>query len=88
MIKIWGKLYKEDKIVKNYVFCLDENMDYSRFFEFTSEIASNLDIPTPVVIKTHIFNYAKYNYVKFTKDDFVEEFPFDKFILENIANKT
>ena len=24
-------------------------------------------------IKTHIFNYAKYNFVRFTKEDFVEE---------------
>ena len=87
MIKIWGKLYKEDKIVKSYVFSLKGNMDYSKFFEFTSFIAEKLDIPTPVLIKTHIFNYAKYNFVKFIKDDFVEEFPFDKFVLENIAEK-
>ena len=87
MVKIWGKLYKEEKIVKNYVFFLNESMDYSRFFEFASFIAEKLDIPTPVILKTHIFNYAKYNFVKFTKEDFVEDFPFDKFVLENIADK-
>ena len=42
-----------------------------------------VDIPTPVIIKTHLFNYAKYNTVKFTKQDFVESIDFDKLVFEN-----
>ena len=48
-----------------------------------SNICENLDIPTPVLIKTHLFNYAKYNNVRFKKDDFVESIDFDKLVLEN-----
>ena len=62
-------------------------MDYSEFFDYVAEICYALDAPTPVVIKAHIFNYAKYNYVKFIKNDFVEVIDFDKLILENIATK-
>jgi hypothetical protein len=47
------------------------------------EICSALDVATPVLIKTHIFNYAKYNNVKFIAEDFLEPIDFDKLVLEN-----
>lgn len=84
MIKIWAKVYKDNKIEKQFVLEKTENMDYSQFFEYVREICENLDIPTPVIIKTHLFNYAKYNTLKFIKDDFVEFISFDKLVLENI----
>ena len=75
---------KNNKIKKQYVLEKSENMDYSMFFEYLREICENLDIATPVLIKTHLFNYAKYNVVRFTADDFMESIDFDKLVLENI----
>lgn len=83
MIRIWAKVMKKDKILKQFMFERQENMDYSKFFDYLREICENLDIATPVLIKTHLFNYAKYNNVRFTKSDFVEQISFDKLILEN-----
>ena len=83
MIRIWAKVIKNDKIIKQYVLERFDKMDYSEFFSYLTEICSNLDIPTPVLIKTHLFNYAKYNNVRFKKDDFVEPINFDKLVLEN-----
>ena len=83
MIRIWAKVMKNDKIIKQFVFEKFEEMDYSEFFNYVSEICTNLDIPTPVIIKTHLFNYAKYNTVRFTENDFVEQISFDKLVLEN-----
>lgn len=83
MIRIWAKVLKKDKIIKQYVFERLETLDYSCFFDYLSDICEHLEIPTPVLIKTHLFNYAKYNNVKFKKDDFVEVIDFDKLVLEN-----
>ena len=58
-------------------------MDYSKFYDYLREICENLDVPTPVLIKTHLFNYAKYNVVRFKQEDFVESINFDKLVLEN-----
>jgi hypothetical protein len=58
-------------------------MDYSLFFDYIRDICETLDIPTPVIIKTHLFNYAKYNTLRFKKEDFVESVDFDKLVLEN-----
>ena len=83
MIRIWAKVMKKDKIAKQYVLERAENMDYSEFFGYLTEICEALDVPTPVLIKTHIFNYAKYNVVRFKKEDFIEVIDFDKLVLEN-----
>lgn len=83
MIRIWAKVIKDDKIIKQFMLEKFTVMDYSQFYEYLTEICSALDIPTPVLIKTHLFNYAKYNVVRFKKDDFVENIEFDKLVLEN-----
>lgn len=83
-MKIWVKLITDGKIKKDFVYEKNEKLTYSRFFDYLSEISQTLDIPTPVLLKTHIFNFAKFNHVKFTKKDFVESFPYDQLFLENI----
>ena len=83
MVRIWAKLIKNDKIIKQTVYEREGVTDYSLFFEYVRDICETLDCPTPVVIKTHLFNYAKYNTVKFKSDDFVEKTDFDKLVLEN-----
>ena len=54
------------------------------FFNYLSDICEALDVATPVLLKTHIFNYAKFNRVTFLPRDFTEPVNFDKLILENI----
>ena len=83
MIRIWAKLLKNGKIIRQLVYERVGIMDYSLFFDYVREICEKLDIPTPVIIKTHLFNYAKYNNVKFKADDFIEKIDFDKLVLEN-----
>lgn len=83
MIKIWAKVIKKGKIVKQFVLEKNEIMDYSLFYDYVREICENLDVQTPVIIKTHLFNYSKYNTVKFIKDDFIEKPDFDRLVLEN-----
>ncbi len=83
MVKIWAKVIKDDHIVKQYVLEDFVTMDYSKFYDYVRDICEYLDIPTPVIIKTHIFNYAKYNTLRFTESDFVESIDFDKLVLEN-----
>lgn len=84
MIKIWAKVMNKNKIVKHTTFFDNaEKMDYSLFFDYLSQICQSLDIPTPILLKTHIFNYAKFNFVVFKRDDFVESVSFDSLWLEN-----
>ena len=83
-MKIWAKLITDGKIRKQFVYEKEERLTYSHFFDYLTEICQALDIPPPVLLKTHIFNFAKFNHVRFIRRDFVEEFDYDQLFLENI----
>ena len=85
-MRIWVKLITNGKIKKQIVYERDDKLVYSQFFDYLTEMCQKLDIPTPVLLKTHIFNFAKFNHVKFTPKDFVEYFSYDQLFLENILS--
>lgn len=88
MIRIWAKTLKKHKIIKNIEYDINsDKMVWSLFFDVLSEICNTMDIPTPVLLKTHVLNFAKYNFVSFDKSDFVETVDFDTLWLEFIKNK-
>ncbi|MDE6274569.1 MAG: hypothetical protein K2L87_05940 [Clostridiales bacterium] len=84
MFRIWAKVLDKEHIIKQTVYESDKKFTYSQFFSYLAEICDALDIPTPVLLKTHIFNYAKFNHVVFRPADFMEQVEFSKLTLENI----
>lgn len=84
MFKIWAKIYRGGKIRRQFVYEGGEKLTYSHFLNYLFDICRELDCPTPVLLKTHIMNFAKFNHVKFLPRDFVEGVAFDYLLLENI----
>ena len=84
MVKLWIKLIKDDKIIKDAVVERQEQLDWSKFAEYLTEGLYSLDEPTPVVIKHHIFDFAKFHVVRFRPSDFVESVDFDYMWVENL----
>ena len=83
-MRIWAKLITDGHIKKQFVYENAEKLTYSHFFDYLTEICYALDIPTPVLTKTHIFNFAKFNHVKFTQNDFVESLGYGHLMIENL----
>ena len=83
-MKIWAKLITDGKIQKQFVYEKQERLTYSRFFDYLSDICHELDIPTPVLLKTHIFKYAKFKHVKNSPREYGESLDYDQLFLENI----
>ena len=83
-MRIWAKLITDGHIKKQYVYENAEKLTYSHFFDYLTDICYALDVPTPVLTKTHIFNFAKFNHVKFTQNDFVETLGYGHLMLENL----
>lgn len=84
MLKIWAKVMNEGRIVAQTTYEQEETFSYAEFFRYLTDICLALDIPTPVLLKPHLFQYAKFRHVVFRKSDFMEDVPFDKLLLENI----
>ena len=84
MFKIWAKVIKDGKIIKQLSFEREDKFSYSQFFNSLADICEGLDVATPVLLKTHVFNYAKFSTVRFIPRDFAESVDFDKLVLDNI----
>lgn len=85
MVKMWGRTFYEHKTVKSFTLEKSVKNEWHDFWDYVSEICYNMDIATPIVMKKHLFDYAKYNYVRFDKSDFVETVDFDYLLIENVA---
>lgn len=83
MIKIWGKIVSTDKIIKSKTVKVDAKN--TTFFDMLKDLCSTLNIPTPVLLDKHVYDFNMFNMCIFRKDDFIEEVVFDKFLLEHIA---
>lgn len=83
MIKIWAKVILDDKILKDTIYSNDERYDDDNFLAYLTDICYALDIPTPLILKNHKFNFNNFNIVKFKLTDFVESINFDTLVLEN-----
>lgn len=83
MIRIWAYTTVESKITKSFIYESIDNFSDEKFRFHIEKICNKLDIPTPVILKTHIENFENFNNVKFTIRDFVESIDFEKFIIEN-----
>ncbi len=84
MVKLWIKLIKDDKIIKDTVVEKDCALEWAEFADYLTEGLYKLDEPTPVVIKNHIFDFAKFHVVRFRPSDFVEMVDFDYMWVENL----
>lgn len=85
MFKLWAKILTDGKITKQLTYEREDKFQYSQFFNYLADICEGLDIATPVLLKTHIFNYAKFGTVRFIPRDFAETVEFDKLVIENIT---
>lgn len=86
MFRIWAKLMKNDKIVKEYMFTSNEHYQTDKFFNYLMLICKELDIETPIALSKHINHFEEFNNSKFLEDDFIDTINFDCFILENVPN--
>ena len=83
MIRIWARTMNDNKISRSYIYESIDNFSEDKFFKHIENICHELDIPTPMILKSHITNYVDFNGSTFLPRDFVESIDFDRFILEN-----
>ncbi|MCL2599049.1 MAG: hypothetical protein FWD76_03965 [Firmicutes bacterium] len=83
MVRIWAKTIQEEKITRSEIIEIDDNYHSGKFGGFVMTVCDRLDIPTPLVIYSHKFNFTNFNIARFRAEDFVETVDFDMLVLEN-----
>ena len=85
MVKIWGKLLCDNKIVKDTTIEVDAHS--TTFFDMLKQLCAKLSIPTPVLLSKHVYDFNLFNICTFKPDDFVESVFFDRFELSHLVER-
>lgn len=79
MFRIWGKLIKNNHLIKDTVVCIE---DYSlsrtkKVYQALDEICYTFDLAKPIWLEGNKADFIKHARTRFTKDNFIEEIEFD-----------
>ena len=80
MIKIWGKVYSNERLIKSKTIKVDPAS--TTFFDMLATLSHSLNIPTPVLLDKHVYDFNVFNHCSFKSDDFIEEVVFDSFVVQ------
>ena len=78
MFRLWGKLYKNNKIIKDLV--VEDDSDETRTRKVFSAITSlclEFDLSEPIWLKSNISEFRRLSRTRFTRDNFIDCVPFD-----------
>lgn len=82
MFKIWAKTIKNDRVKKSHIYKGEDRFESEQFPVYLREICEQMDLPTPVLLASHIRNFDSFNMTRFLPSDYVERVDFDCFTLE------
>ena len=70
MFRMWGKIFKKNRMITDTVICVDNNLNRTRkVYQALEEMCYEFDLPKPLWLES--------NKTRFTRDSFIEEIDFD-----------
>ena len=85
MLKIWGKLIIDNRIVKDEVSVSEAYGSYQENLKACiTDLCYKFDIETPYWLKSNINEYNKRHKTSFDENNFIEEVYFDRFLIEEL----
>jgi len=79
MFRIWGKLIKDNRVLKDTVVCIE---DYTitrtkKVYQALDQICYEFDLAKPIWLDGNKNDFIRRARTQFTKDSFVEDVDFD-----------
>lgn len=78
MFRIWGKIFKNNKMLKDIV--IENTEDCSRtgkVFQSLEQICHEFDLGIPIWLDSTINDFKRHDKCRFTQDNFIESIDFD-----------
>lgn len=79
MFRLWGKIFKENRLLRDTVIC-NGNYAMSRtemIFDALEKICYEFDLGHPIWLETTVAEFKRHDKVRFTQDNFIEHIDFD-----------
>lgn len=78
MFRLWGKVWKDNHLIKDTVF-MEEGSDTRthKIFRGLEEICYEFDLGKPIWLEKTITEFKRHDKTRFYQDNFIEEIDFD-----------
>jgi len=79
MFRLWGKIFKDNRLVKDAVICDDEQNKSrtAKIFNAVSALCLEFDLPEPLWLDSTIKDFKQHDKARFFADNFIESIDFD-----------
>ena len=78
MFRLWGKIWKDNHLIKDTVFCDDsDDTRTHKVFRGLEQICYDLDLGNPIWLDTTIGQFKRHDRARFYQDNFIEHIDFD-----------
>ena len=85
MFRLWGKLFKSNRLLRDTVSCNDkEDTRTHKVFQCLEEICYELDLEKPIWLDKNIQDFKYHDKTRFYQDNFIEHVDFDYLEIEVI----
>lgn len=78
MFRLWGKIWKDNHLVKDTVYENAEDINRTRkVFDGLEDICRQFDLPVPIWLDLNISDFKRHSRTRFLTDSFIESIDFD-----------
>lgn len=78
MFRIWGKIWKSNKMLRDTVIAIDnDDTRTHKIFHALDEICYEFDLGKPIWLDSNIEEFKRHDKTRFTQDCFIEQIDFD-----------
>lgn len=78
MFRLWAKIFKENRLLKDTVICDDTNDTRThKVFHAIDEVCYQFDLGKPIWLDSTIADFKRHSKTRFTSDNFIETIDFD-----------
>ena len=79
MFRIWGQIFKNNKVINDYVACID---DYTmtrtkKVYTALEDICYEFDLSKPIWLEHNIEEFKRVDKTRFRSDNFIDGIEFD-----------
>ncbi len=78
MFRLWAKVFKDNRMLKDTVIC-DDSLDTRthKIFRALDEVCYQFDLGKPIWLDATITEFKRHDKARFSQDNFIESIEFD-----------
>ena len=78
MFRLWAKIFKDNRMLKDTVICDDSQQTRThKVFHALDEICYQFDLGKPIWLDAMVNEFKRHSKARFTNDNFIEQIDFD-----------